>query len=94
MEKKKSFLNFSPASCLLTVLDSAGVLAGNTSVLRRWAGLETTLGQGTGRGKGKAMSREPWGHFNEGDTVPLPACSLPAAEEASGEERAQPTLAP
>lgn len=79
---------------MLSVLDPAGVLAESTSVLRRRAGLETVLGQGAGCGKGKAMSRDPWGYFNERDTVPLPACSLPAAEEASGEERAQLTLAP
>jgi len=72
-----------------TVLNSAGVSAGSTSVLRRWEGLETALGQGARCGKSKATSREPWGHFNENDTMPLPACSLPTVEAASGKERAQ-----
>lgn len=79
---------------MLAVLDSAEASAGRTSVLRRWVGLETVLGQGAGCGKGKSMSRAPWSHFNERDTMPLPARSLPAEEAASEEERAQLTLAP
>lgn len=52
------------------------------------------LGQGAGHGKGKTTSRDLGGHLNECDTVPLPACSLPAAEATSEEDRVQLGSAP